>query len=268
MKNLTELNEQLEMVNKKLSKLEALGEDANQMSVEHWENVKLNLVVQIQKANQKRGNEKTKKVLYFEGAGMDFYEEASNVSDVGNFRIRTSFKNLDGEQYFIELGNCPRYDMTKTKPKVITNYALHISCLFKVTEDKNIDDENENRVKFDWKSVRYLDYSKVDITKWINENLNCDFDTIQVLDIFHGYRVHKDNGLYNLMDHIDLNHNRAAKRKEAYDLVDSEYRTLLDEKYSKISLQEMDDESITIRCYASDKALGNIARIKRIQIAG
>lgn len=45
------LNEQLEMVNKKLAKLEALGEDANPMSVEHWEKVKNNLVVQIQKAN-------------------------------------------------------------------------------------------------------------------------------------------------------------------------------------------------------------------------
>ena len=45
------LNAQLEMVNKKLAKLEALGEDANPMSVEHWEAVKNNLVVQIQKAN-------------------------------------------------------------------------------------------------------------------------------------------------------------------------------------------------------------------------
>jgi hypothetical protein len=45
------LNDQLEMVNKKLARLEALGEDANPMSVEFWEKAKLNLIVQIQKAN-------------------------------------------------------------------------------------------------------------------------------------------------------------------------------------------------------------------------
>lgn len=56
------LKEQLEMVNSKLAKLEALGEDANPMSVAHWENVKNDLVVQIQKS-EKSKNVKTKDVI-------------------------------------------------------------------------------------------------------------------------------------------------------------------------------------------------------------
>lgn len=68
------------------------------------------------------------------------------------------------------------------------------------------------------------------------------------------------------MDNIDLNHERAVKRKEAYHAIDMEYRTLLNKKYSKIILKEMDDESITIRCYASEKSLGDIPRVKRILI--
>lgn len=206
------------------------------------------------------------KVLYFEGAGMDFYEEAEKNSDVGNFRIRTVFKNNDGIPYFIEMGRGAKhgYKGRSKKLTVINEWALYVSCLFEITGDN--DDENKNRVKTDWKHTRdnYL-YTKEDITKWINKNLNCNFDTIQVLDLFYGYRVFADKG-YNFMEDIELDHVRAAKRKEAYDNIDMEYRALLNEKYSKIGLQEMDHKSITIRCHASDKALGNIPRIKRIEI--
>jgi hypothetical protein len=45
-----------------------------------------------------------------------------------------------------------------------------------------------------------------------------------------------------------------------------EYRKLLNEKYSKIGLLEMDNDSITVRCHASDKALGDNPRTKKIKI--
>ena len=38
-----------------------------------------------------------KKILLFEGAGMNIYEEGS---DVGNYRIRTAFINGDGDKIF------------------------------------------------------------------------------------------------------------------------------------------------------------------------
>lgn len=212
----------------------------------------------------------TGNVLYFEGAGMDFYSnEQTDHSNVGNFRIRTAFKNNEGVEYYIELGNTIRYDFTKKKPKVISNFALGIDHLFKL-EDRNKEELKMGgyEIKKDHNAIKQLDYTKKDIVKWINENLNCSFDTMQVLDFMYGYRVHGNNDNYNLMDNIELNHERAAKRKEEYNKVDQEYRTELNEKYSVIGLLEMNDNSITVRCYSSDEKLKNkgIERVKTISI--
>lgn len=210
------------------------------------------------------------KVLYFEGAGMDFYGEAEKQSDVGNFRIRTSFLNDDGVQYYIELGRCSRYDTSKKKPKIITEFALRIDHLFKV-EDRTKEELSHGayEIKTDWQGIRELDYSKAAITKWINENLNCSFDTIEVLNDFYGYRVHGGREIYNLMEDIELNHERVAARIEAYNKIDLTYRTVLNEKYSVIGMNEMDGESITIRCHASERALqeANLPRIQTIAVA-
>jgi hypothetical protein len=209
------------------------------------------------------------KTLYFEGAGMNFYGEQPDHIDVGNFRIRTSFKNLDGKQIYLEMGNGHRHDLTKKKPKIITKWALHIDFVHEVTSDPKIDDCNKSRIAYDRKHTNdnYM-YTKADITRWVNENLNCDFDTIEVLDVFYGYRVHGGNRTDNLMEDIELNHARAKARREAFEKVDAEYREALNEKYSKISRTDMDGESITIRCYASDQALGktNLPREQRIEV--
>lgn len=204
-------------------------------------------------------------VLYFEGAGMNFYsEEQTNFSDVGNFRIRTAFKNLNGVEYYIEMGSCPRYDK---KGKVETSWGLRIDHLFKI-EDRHKEElsTGDYEIKKDWQEIRKLDYTTEHITKWINENLNCNFDTIEVLDSFQGYRVHADNGGYNLIENADINHERASRRKAAYEKIDMEYRKALNEKYSKISLIDMSDNSLTIRCYASEQAIGNLPRVQTISI--
>lgn len=209
-----------------------------------------------------------KKVLYFEGAGMDFYEEESKkFSDVGNFRIRTSFFNNEGVQYYLELGNSVRYDK---KGKVRQGYGIHVDHWFKISDKllNEKDYEHGYEIKKDFLTYREIDYTKKNITQWINENMNCSFDTIEVLCNYYGYRVHGDNGTYNLMETIDLNHERAKKRKEKYDEIDMEYRKTLNEKYSKIGLLEMNAESITIRCHASKESLQgkNLERIVRIPI--
>jgi len=229
------------------------------------------------------------KTLYFEGAGMDY--ETIQESNVGNYRIRTAFTNNKGIQYYLELGRGTRRN---EKGKSITEWALYIDFLFSFEDkQKHEDAEQFNRNlyieyrnnKFSWeeyeskkinvpsyeqklkyRDINLTDYTKESIATWINTNLNCNFDTIEVLDMFHGYRVHADNGRYNLIDNHKVNHELAKKRKEVYDSVDIEYRNLLNEKYSKISLMEMDDSSVTIRCYASDKALGDIPRVKRIDL--
>ena len=213
------------------------------------------------------------KVLYFQGMGWPFDEEAAQQSDVGNYRICTSFKNLEGKQIFIEFAKGPRYD-TKNKRKVITDYALFIPDLFVVTNDPEIDDSNKSRIKVDWMYTRdNYEYTKTDITKWINENLNCDFDTIEVLDEYYGYSVHGGvNGkgyTYNLMEDIELNHDRAKARREAFETISETYRQALNEKYRMIRRLEMDADSITVQCWASDKAMGmiDLPREQRIEVA-
>lgn len=203
------------------------------------------------------------KVLYFEGAGGNFYsEEQTKYSDIGYFRIRTSFLNNDGKQIFLDMGNGYIYDK---KGKNVERFSLWIDFCFEVPKDK---DEKIEYNKFynrnkDHLKVRLLNYTKEDITKWINENLNCSFDTIEVLDYFYNYRTHGESGTYNLMENVELNHERAKARKEIYNKIDMEYRTTLNEKYSKINIMEMNDNDIVIKCHASENALSK-ADLERV----
>lgn len=214
-----------------------------------------------------------KKTLYFEGAGLDFYE--SCPSDVGNYRIRTAFKNLNGDSIYIELGRSSRFcqvgknGKTLKKPKLVSEWALHIDYVFEIVPGEK-DNCNNSRINYDWQHIKdNYDYTKSDITRWINENLNCDFDTIEVLDWLSGYRVHgKGQEKYNLMDDFPVNHELTTRRKAAYETIDQEYRKALHETYSKIGLLEMDDTTITIRCYASDLAMSktDLPRTRQISI--
>ena len=200
-----------------------------------------------------------KKILLFEGAGMNINEEGS---DIGNYRIRTSFINNDGDQIYLELGgnvqNC------KTAKRFC--WYTHVDHAFNISEST---DENKSRIKLN--NTFFKGYSKEDLTKYINENFNCNFDTIEVLNRFEGYRVHGDDGLYNLMENHTVNRKRTIARSEAYNKIDMEIREKLGEKYSKINLDCMDDESITIRCYTYEKDLHKIGmdkdnRLLKIQV--
>jgi hypothetical protein len=205
------------------------------------------------------------KILYFEGVGMDYEQNNLNQSDVLNHRIRTSFYNNDSEQIYLELSNTYMRDK---KGKATEKMGTWIDFCFKVSKEKGEDimyHEIFDRTK-EHLELAKMDYTKENITNWINENLNCSFDTIEVLDDFHGYRVHGDNKQYKLMEEHSINHELAKKRKEAYNKVNEEYKKLTNSKYSVISLLDMDNDSITVRCHASDKALGKYPRIKKIKI--
>lgn len=208
------------------------------------------------------------KTLYFEGAGMDFYDEAAKHSNVGNFRIRTVFSNLDGKQIYLEMGRGSSYGYKgrSKKLKVISEWALYIASMHEVTGGP--DDENNSRIPYDWRDVRDNNsFSKEDITAWINKNLNCDFETIEVIDRFYGYHTFSQSG-YVPMEEIELNHERAAKRKEVYEQQDLKYRELLNHRFSVIGLQDMDAESLTIRSHASEESLtrANLPRIQKFVI--
>ena len=182
------------------------------------------------------------KILYFEGAGMEIYEEGSNV---GNYRIRTAFLNNEGKAIYIELGG------HKFNDKKVSYWRTHLDYLHYITEDG----ENES-IKFNYLEIRdNVKYTKESITKWINKNLNCNFDTIEVLPWLEGYRVHADNRGYNLIDNHNVNLERANARQKAYNKIDQEFRQKLNSKYSVISLLELNDNDIVIRCHASKEKL-------------
>ena len=168
----------------------------------------------------------SKRVLYFEGAGMNTYESGE---DVGNYRIRTAFKNNDGEKIYLELGG--------------HNF-------------------NDKRIKkFGWYS--HIDhctypkkgYTRKQIVDWVNKMLNCSFDDMEVLHDMEGYRVHGDNRTYNLMDNHVINRARTEARIKAYDKIDKEWRDKLGSKYSVLSKVGMDDNSITLYCHTYAKDL-------------
>jgi len=200
------------------------------------------------------------KILYFEGAGMDY--EVGQHSDVGNYRIRTAFTNDEGIEYYIELGRATKRNK---KGVVINDWGLRIDHLFKI-EDRHKEELSLGgyEIKTDHKEIAKLNYTTKSITNWINTNLNCSFGTIEVLSQFHGYRVHDGSRGYNLIDNHVVDHELAEKRRMAFNKADQEYMELTKRKYSAINIESMDDEGITIRCYASKEALNGHPRYKRI----
>ncbi|HFL2524753.1 TPA: hypothetical protein ACG3IY_001219 [Clostridioides difficile] len=201
-----------------------------------------------------------KKILLFEGAAMNIYEEGS---DVGNYRIRTAFINDNGDKIYLELGG----NLQNCKTSKRFGWYTHIDHCFNISVSN---DENVSRIKLN--NTFFKGYSKRDLTNYINENLNCKFDTIEVLDWMEGYRVHgKNRNEFNLMDDHKLNRKRTIARNKAYEKIDKEIREKLGEKYSKISLDSMDEDSITIRCYTYKKDLYKIGmsddnRLLKIQV--
>lgn len=191
-----------------------------------------------------------KKTLLFEGAGMDICEKGS---DVENYRIRTAFINNDGDKIYLELGG----NIQNCKSAKRFGWYTHIDHAFNISESA---DENISRINLN--NTFFKGYSKEDLTKYINENFNCNFDTIEVLDYMEGYRVHGGRGEYNLMDNHKINRNRTIARNEAYNKIDKEIREKLGEKYSKISLLSMNEDSITIRCHTYEKDLHKIGMDK------
>ena len=185
--------------------------------------------------------EKELKVLYFEGTGMNTYESGE---DVGNHRIRTAFLNNEGKAIYLEIiGH-------KFNNKKCNYWQSHIDYVFYIPGSE---DEEKKYLHFD--NFKKEGYTKEKIIKWINENLNCNFDTMMVLPYLEGYRVHADKGGYNLIDNHEVNLKRAAAWEEAYNKIDLEYRKKLNSKYSVIHLLKLDENSITVRCYASKEQL-------------
>lgn len=112
----------------------------------------------------------TKKKLIFEGAGWD----CADNNDVGNCRIRTTFLNRKGEIIYLEMGGhaSSKYSIDNDK---LYNLSCHISHLHKIKDGKT-----HNTKKYYKYSRITMEYTKENILKFVNTNLDCDFDSIIV----------------------------------------------------------------------------------------
>ena len=146
-----------------------------------------------------------KKILLFEGAGC------VPRGDLENCRIRTAFTNDAGERIYLEITGSER---TKYTPEHLRQYenAAHVWHCFYCTDETPNDDCNLHPV-FSPRGGKRLErvnfeYSRAGILQFVNKNLHCSFEAIEVSNGFEpgAYRVHGDgHGIRNLMEEYQRN---------------------------------------------------------------
>ena len=139
------------------------------------------------------------KILYFEGAGWAETEKEYGI----NCRIRTAFTNISGRKIYLEI-MAGKKDGKHVKgwewADVPDIYVIVDSCHY-ITDDAKVDDCNFSRIcskngkalehNFNW-----MPYTLESILKFVNVNLDCDFDAVEVLPEYAGYRVFGDSKKY------------------------------------------------------------------------
>lgn len=105
------------------------------------------------------------KTLTFEPAGAD-----TNISNIGNHRIRTRFLNNDNKTIYLEIEvikpNYPRRQSKKQK-------ALNLNAKWFVSHCYEENNESSGFRKFE--RPRDNEANWFNVIQWVNENLNCSF---------------------------------------------------------------------------------------------
>lgn len=96
-------------------------------------------------------------------------------SDVGNYRIRGTFHNSNGDLIFIEFGN----GMQWKNKKCVSRIQLRIDSQYNKTIS---DDENKSHIKIDYEELKSYRYTKEDILKYIYKNFGVKFDNLKLID--------------------------------------------------------------------------------------
>jgi hypothetical protein len=183
---------------------------------------------------------KAVKVLFFEGAGC------AERGDLENCRIRTAFRNDEGKAFYLELSGIEPLKKMPERWKYFKSIGFVDYCYELGKDGEKLRTDIEDHI---------FEYSKQSILDFVNMELGCSFTDIVITDMFYGYRVHKDGGGYNFMEDHDWNVEKAHAARMAFFNIDMAIRKQLGEKYSKISLHEIGSDSITVRCYASEKSM-------------
>lgn len=118
------------------------------------------------------------KTLLFEGVGWAD-ADISKATDVGNCRIRTRLRNNVGRVIYLEI-LCCHFENKNIMPKWMGsyNYGAIIDSIFYYDAwwDRNRNLSRDLQALTDI----HFEYNKANILKFVNDNLNCSFDNIEV----------------------------------------------------------------------------------------
>lgn len=196
-----------------------------------------------------------KKTLYFEGAGC------VPCNDVENCRIRTAFTNKEGKKIYIEF--LSGYKHTRQKNGKVVSEPNYLSCdaCFYITDDPEIDDCNKSRLSCERnQEIEKVEYTKENITAFVNQYCNADFDEIVVLDNLAGYRVFADTNKcntsegYNFGDVFNYDEDLTRRRRAKVEEMKKEFCILFNQKYDNTSYY-IENGELVARIGVSDKVL-------------
>ena len=207
------------------------------------------------------------KTLFFEGAGC------VQRGDVENCRIRTAFHNKEGRAIYLELTGIESNKYTAKSLANFTNIGCVDYCHY-ITED--LDDCNKSCVREVPTGLlverKYFEYSKDGILKFVNDILFCNFDNIKICDVFDGYQVHQSEynrfggriktfktgfDKYYCMEDFAIVYDPklAEARRNTFKKYDELYKAKTNSKYSILSIVQLDNETVSLRSYASNEVL-------------
>ena len=129
--------------------------------------------------------------LYFLAMGCDYvagekHAEDMTGSDVGNYRIRTTFHDSENNVIFAEFSRGYEYDENL---KIKNSIKLCINHLYNKTIS---DDENESHI--DFRSDNYGNYTKKDILDYINKKFKTNYDELVVVSHLSQFDYNKTTG--------------------------------------------------------------------------
>lgn len=123
------------------------------------------------------------KTLVFEGAGC----LGTGTQEVPNCRIRTRIKNNEGRLIYLELGGVKFEGKKAPQSEKGFNISGRIDHVFYC--DSYWDDKRNHSAGLDTAALKKpFEYDKKTILKLVNENLNCSFEDLAVIN--DGIRVH------------------------------------------------------------------------------
>ena len=172
------------------------------------------------------------KTLYFEGAGC------VPRGDLENCRIRTAFTLDNGKKVYLEIMGVEVTKQTAAVYAGFTNVSYIDFCHYD-TGDR--DDCQKNRVyRGDGTTVERnarsnFEYTRENLLKFVN-SLGASFEAVEILPDLAGYRVHADNGGYNLADEFHYDRDRTAQAEKIKQYFYDFEKNVLGKKYPNFSI--------------------------------